>query len=406
MSRSEFHRRTSWFAVVLLCALVSVPAPALAHVKWFSKVVDCISTPLRPEATLFSPLFMTLLSAALVTMVGVFYVETRMLGYFVKINQAASGLKRQISLYAARLLRLGVAIYFVAMALPAEQHRFILTPELITVERWVPAVQWLIALTVLWKKTMPIATLGIITLYAYAVWMVGWFHMLDYPYFIGVALFLLLDAVYGLPRHFLGLTLLRLTTGFSFLWVAVEKWLYPTWTYDLLNHELRQVTMGLDNTFFVMSAGFVEFTLAFLLIFGRLSSQIASMVLLVLLLAAIPLVGMKDAIGHAPLIVVLLIFSVTQNRIGYPVQSIERWGETRHILSYAISVPGLIGLYYLGHMLGYPFNSDVTSTSALFSAVLVIPLCWRVISSLPKVFPVRKQSWREGGSAMSFAPKG
>jgi len=368
--------------------------PAQAHVKWFSKVVNCLDAPLTPWAVLSSPLFLLLYAGAVLAMAGVFWVERRVLPGFERVNAGAGALKARLGNAAAHLLRLGVAVYFMSLLQYASDQYMILTPELFSPAMWVPVVQVGVALCVLLRRTEALASLGIVWLFAFAIYNFGWYPMLDYLYFLGVAFFLLAVAIYGRELHYLGYALLRLSAGISLLWVSVEKWMYPTWTYDILAHELHHLTMGLDLHFFVMAAGFVEFCLAFLLLFGRLSSQVAALLFLFIMAAAIPLVGMLDAVGHAPLLVVLLIFSSLQNRIGYPTHRAGGPRDQAHVLSFALSVPGLVGLYHFVHMLAYPAQADYASPHTLLAVGLVGLQGWRMLSTMPSLFPLRKRAER------------
>lgn len=375
----------------LLSLLGMGPVHAHAHVKWFSNVVNCSSTPLPPSSVLTRPLFVVLWLAALLTMWGVFTVERRILPRFETLHQLHADWKQRFSRHSAWLLRIGVAVYFLSLFMHDGPARIVLTPELKTAGPWVGVVQVAIAVLVLWKRTVPLAIAGMLSLYAHGVWSAGWFHMLDYVYFLGVAAFLWLDTFHGAAKHYLAFTLLRVSAGFSFMWVSIEKWLYPQWTYDILQHELQSVTMGLDLSFFVMSAGMVEFCLALLLVLGRLSSQVASLILLVLMVSAIPLVGVIDAIGHAPLMIVLLIFSASQNRIGYRTEAARHGADLGHVLTFALAVPGFIGLYVLAHALAYPSTGEWLRTSTLLGLALLTPLLWRLAVTLPNLFPVRRR---------------
>jgi hypothetical protein len=169
--------------------------------------------------------------------------------------------------------------------------------------------------------------------------------------------------------------LLRLLVGTSFLWVGIEKWLYPDWTADVLLHHLPMLLMGFEPGFFVMAAGFVEVALAFLLVFGRLSSQVAAAVLLSLVCSAIPLAGVVDAIGHLPMIAALLILATTRNRLPEQVQELVAARPTDLSGTFVITVTGLTGLYFLTHQLAASverrgYSGNVT-LSLLWSALLV-----------------------------------
>jgi len=108
--------------------------------------------------------------------------------------------------------------------------------------------------------------------------------------------------------------------------------------------------------------------------------------------SAIPLVGALDAVGHAPLLVALIIFTAVQNRIGYPTRNTQRWMDGGHVLSFAICVPGLLGLYHFSHLLSYPERATFSSLGTLASGALVVLLTWRVSRTLPELFPLRKRT--------------
>lgn len=367
--------------------------PAQAHVKWFSSVVNCGTTPLSPLDVLSRPLFLVLLAAAALTLLGVFLIERRTLPRFQAMHQQHAGWKQHFNLHAAWLLRIGVCVYFLSLLTQGGDQRIVLTPELSTRGTWVAVAQALIAALVLWRRTVPLACIGIVGLYAQGVWQAGWFHMLDYVYFLGVAVFLALDARHGATLHYVAFTILRVAAGFSFMWVSIEKWLYPQWTYDILEHELSQITMGLDLPFFVMSAGMVEFCLAFLLIVGRLSSQVASLILLLLMIGGIPLVGLIDAIGHAPLMIVLFIFSACQNRIGYPAKEAREGADLAHVPTFLMAVPGLMGVYVVAHAVAYPSVMEWTSWSTFAGIAMLSPLIWRISRIGTHLFPMRQRDW-------------
>lgn len=390
-------------APVAAVCLALACLPAQAHVKWFSKVVNCLQAPMTPWSVLSSPWFVPLYLAAIATIAGVFWVERRIQPRFDRFNAGAGVLKAKLGAWAAHLLRLGVSLYFMSLLQYASDQYMILTPELFSPAAWVPVAQVTIALSVLWRRTEALAALGIVCLFAFAIFSYGWYHMLDYLYFLGVAVFLLADAIYGEELHFLGFAALRFSAGLSLMWVGVEKWMYPAWTYDILTHELHALTMGLDLPFFVMAAGFVEFCLAFLLLFGRLSSQVSALVFLCIMAGAIPLVGMLDAVGHAPLLVALIIFTGLQNRVGYPTRDTPVWRDKGHIVSFAISVPGLMGLYYFVHMLAYPAQADYASPHATLAVVLVGLQSWRMLTTLPQIVQLRRRAPRREAAAFRFA---
>ena len=110
----------------------------------------------------------------------------------------------------------------------------ILTPELKTTSTLVPMVQLAIAASMLFRSTLKFGAVGIMALYVYAVEEYGAFHMMDYPIFPGVALYLALTGVKS--PYFCALRLPVLYTGVAvtMMWGAIEKFGYPSWTFPLL----------------------------------------------------------------------------------------------------------------------------------------------------------------------------
>ncbi len=352
------------------------PLPGNAHVKWFSKMANCVTSPLTPLDTMYSPLFIGVGFAALAAMLIVTRIDWRISHGNGIATRHATRLERHITEYVSPLVRFGLAAYFVLIATFFRDSPIILTPDLKTSAAWVPIVQILIAIIVMSRRTSGVAALFIVVLYAYAVNCYGWFHMFDYQYFLGIAAYLVVDCLYGQSKKTLALTILRLSIGISFLWVGVEKWAYPSWTHELLQQDLKGILMGFNPGFVVMGAGYVEFCLAFLLIFGRLSSQVAPAVLLLLMLSAIPVVGVVDAIGHLPILIVLMILATTRNRIGHFPPGIT-WSESNPVISFMIGVPGFVGLYYFTHELAYGGLQNTDLATWLAAALFVVLLGYR-----------------------------
>ena len=99
----------------LLAALAMGPLHAHAHVKWFSNVVNCSSTPLPPSSVLTRPLFLVLWLAAILTLWVVFKVERRILPRFETLHHLHADWKQRFSRHSAWLLRIGVAVYFASL---------------------------------------------------------------------------------------------------------------------------------------------------------------------------------------------------------------------------------------------------------------------------------------------------
>jgi hypothetical protein len=142
---------------------------------------------------------------------------------------------------------------------------------------------------------------------------------------------------------------------------------------------------GLSPKLIVMGAGFVEFCLAFVLIFGRLASQIAAAVLLAVMISAVPVVGMVDLVGHLPILVVLVILAATRNPIGR-IASEPDWSDLNVAVSFIVSVPGFIAAYYVSHEIAYGALSTVNWTEGLVAGVLLALVMVRVARTAPETF--------------------
>jgi len=374
--------------LVLLFAGIVASLPAHAHVKWFSMMANCVSTPITTLDIVSSPLFAGLTLAAFATIFAVAAIDGRISRDDSPAVRAAAWVDHEAANLIAPLLRIGVALYFLSIAVYFYGSTIILTPELKTNATWVPVLQLAIAATVLVRRSAILAALGIVVLFAYSVSRYGVFHMLDYPFFLGLAAFLGIDSICGQKKHLQGLGILRVTLGFSLLWCATEKWLYPEWTLALLQSDLRVLlATGINPKLIVMGAGFVEFCLAFVLIFGRLASQIAAAVLLSVMISAIPVVGTLDLIGHLPILAILIILAATRNPIG---RSAPEPGKRRNALdpafSFMVSVPGFIAAYYLSHEIVYGAWDKVNWTEALVAGMLLALLLVWIVRTAPENF--------------------
>ena len=374
--------------LVLLIAAIVVSLPAHAHVKWFSMMANCATTPITTLDIVSSPLFVGLAVAAFAAMFAVAAIDGRISRGDNLAVRSAAWVDHEAANLIAPLLRIGVAIYFVSIVVYFYESPIILTAELKTNATWVPVLQLAIAATVLARRSAALAAVGIVVLFAYSVSRYGVFHMLDYPFFLGVAAFLGIDSIYGQKRQIQGLGILRVTVGVSLLWCGVEKWLYPNWTLELLQSDLRVLlATGISPKLIVMGAGFVEFCLAFVLIFGRLASQIAAAVLLAVMISAIPLVGTLDLIGHLPILVVLIILAASRNPIGrIAPEAGKRWNNFDAAFSFIVSVPGFIAAYYLSHEIVYGSFGKVNWTEVLVAGVLLALLLVWIVRTAPETF--------------------
>ncbi|HEX6828034.1 MAG TPA: hypothetical protein VF104_03545, partial [Burkholderiales bacterium] len=141
------------------------------------------------------------------------------------------------------------------------------------------------------------------------------------------------------------IAVLRVATGLTLMIGGIEKFGYPQWSFDTLkDHPV--LTFGITNyEFYMVGAGMVEFSLAFLVVTGRFSGKAGSAILFALMTAGIILFGWIDAVGHALFLAALFALTLNRNNL---------IGET-------LSFSGKAGIWKTGAL-----------HSALFAALLLV----------------------------------
>jgi len=286
-------------ALFALGAALLIPDVAEAHVKWFC-AFDVAGQP-RGLGNVLCQDFELLTGVSVLVLLAGCFVEGAWVGAALQraLNRVTSGLAND----SERIFRAICGFFFVALWTTGG---ILLTPELKTESAAIPWLQLGIAAGMLWRPTLPLSALGIVFLFALALTRYGLFHLMDNPIFLGVAGYL---ALTGLGRNLFALRAIdfvRWATAITLMWASIEKWAYPEWTFPLfIVHP--GLTMGYDGEFFMRAAGVIEFTLSFALLWTPLVRRAACLILAGMFISAIPLFGKLDAIGHAPIIAVLLI---------------------------------------------------------------------------------------------------
>ena len=277
---------------------IALTTSAYAHVKWFSPYN--ISEPPREITSAFNlELAFLLLLSFLLLFIGCF-IESLATGR--ALLRGINTITRPLEANTEILIRAACGFLMVALW---TLGGIILTPELKTTLPWVPWLQFAIAACLLWRQTLVLAACGIVALYALAVNTYGIFHLLDYPVFMGLAVYL---ALTGTGRNFFGiraLDILRWSVAITLMWASVEKWAYPQWSYQIIQSH-PELTMGFTREYFMHAAGVVEFALSFAIVLSPLVRRTAAIMLIGMFVSAIVPFGKVDAIGHAPIIAALL----------------------------------------------------------------------------------------------------
>lgn len=373
-----YFKNSSIFLLFLL-----FPKAALAHVKWFARDIDCGMSPQSLLSLFSSYSFLTQAALYFFFMLLVAQVDFYVGKSKMATHRWALAVDDRFRPHAAAFIRLALSLFFIVAVFYNGSTPVYLTPELKAHSTWVPYLQVGIAAALLLRRTTWIGAIGIAALYAAAIANYGWFHLLDYPIFLGVAVFVTIDSIWGERKIACALAILRLATGITLMWAGGEKWLYPWWSYPILNNQLKDILFGLDYNAFMYLAGFVEFGAAYALVFGRRTAQVAAAVLLVPFIAAIPVFGPVDAIGHSPIIAVLIILIVTKNHLPQEFLGADRWDGT---INYAFksleAVFFTIGCYWLLHSLAYPQTNREGLDQTVIALVMMLPTASKIVSAV------------------------
>jgi hypothetical protein len=340
MVRSRYAMRLAVVIPVVLMVNAIFVVTASAHVKWFAHY-DVAQQPIALHYV-FVPQFDYLALLSIVALLVGALLERTPVGESMlrALDRVTSVLERNTEL----MFRAGCAFFFIAIW---GAGNIILTPELHSQSIVIGAIQLVIALGMLWRSTMPLSGLGIAVLYAIGVWKYGIFHMADYPIFLGIAAYISLT---GLKRDFFGIRpvdVVRWGAGITLMWASIEKWAYPEWTYPLFGQH-PTLSMGLSPDFFMRAAGWVEFALAFSLLWTPLVRRVGAIVLTGMFVSAVFDFGKIDLIGHSLIVVVLLAIVADSSRTSEVVR--KPW-----LLPFEVSgaLAVVISMYYGAHALLY-----------------------------------------------------
>jgi hypothetical protein len=309
---------------------------AAAHVKWFC-AYDVAGQP-RGLENVLCPDFEHLVGLSILLLVMGCAVEGTFIGE--ALLRAFDRVTSILSENSELIMRAVCGAFFIALWTTGG---ILLTPELKTTSLAIPWLQFAMALSMLWRRTLIFAAAGIFILYGLAVKDYGVFHLMDYPVFLGVAVYL---GLLGLQIEVPGLRpldILRWTAGVTLMWASIEKWAYPQWSFPLFVQH-PAMAMGFDDEFFMRAAGAVEFALAFGLVWTPLVRRVAATILAGMFISAVLEFGKIDAIGHAPIVAVLLVIIGDRARI-VP----RRRYAFLAPLGYAAALTATMAVYYFGH---------------------------------------------------------
>lgn len=286
--------------------LVSLPAEA--HVKWFSEFSYADRPLTLAEAV--TPTFLALALLSIIVIGALVPLDVRL---------RTVPLYRRVNDWLARRSDRSVLVMRItagAVLLLSWQSGAVLVPELRVPAEWVGWYQYLLAFLLLFRRTVPIAGIGLLTLFVLGVFQLGLFHMLDYVVYAGAGYFLAVSNAGNSRVKGTGIPALYLTVGFSLCWVALEKIIYPQWGLYVLQQN-PQLALGLPVEFFLVAAAFVEFSLGYLLIIGLLERPMALIITIVFFLTTL-VFGKLEVIGHTLIHGALIVFLIEGPGRVYP----------------------------------------------------------------------------------------
>jgi hypothetical protein len=275
--------------------------PAEAHVKWFAPyIVDAAPQPIA--ATLTNVWFWTGIGLVLAFFLATLMVERTVLGRGIQ-----SGLDRITAPLWSRsddFMRVSIGGFFVAIFAVGGIY---LTPDLKTDSELISWAQFLIAMCVFSRRTMPIAAAGIIALWVVALREYELFHLLDYLALgVAVAAYLVMASSHDEKWRARRFMALRWGIAIALMWSSLEKFAYPNWFYPLVE-EKPFLTFGMPRDVFIPMAGVAEFTLGFGLLWTPLVRRLSAVSLLLIFFTAVYPFGRIDLVGHALIMAALFL---------------------------------------------------------------------------------------------------
>ena len=309
MKHKNINRRMVLHSLASVFLLNSFAVAAQAHVKWFFDY-NVIKPPLPIGEVLdgtFVRLFLVTVAACYLFFLGDRYVYRK--GYLAEFDHK---LKRfdSVAMYimraAAGLFALTLFLWWALGIGPS----FYLTPELKTSARYVPWVHLVMALSVLTRRTTPIAGLGFLFLWVAALFQYGVFHILDYMIFLGIGYYLAVSSAQSKGWLKSGLVVLFACTGLTLIWAAVEKFTYPSWTVSVLEGK-PEMLQGMTPQMFMKVSGFTEMFITFILLAAAsVVGRLVALGFMAVFVLAVFEFGVVDAVGHLMIVAILWVLIV------------------------------------------------------------------------------------------------
>ncbi|MCG1020180.1 DoxX family membrane protein [Sutcliffiella horikoshii] len=283
---------------LLFFLMVLTPMLAEAHVKWFSEV-----DPVKEDIeSILSPLFIGL-TLFIAVLLGVLTLVLQPTIDRIPLVQRINAYLDRYRISSRYILKYGTAIALIVQAVTGS----LFAPEFDIINSGIMIAIWaaIILLLIPVHYATKAGALVLLGLFIYQLGQAGLFHMLDYGFYLAIIGVLLVGKTklenWGFPFLYLG-------TGLSLCWVAIEKWVYPVMSVDIIERH-GVPTFGFAPETFVVLAAFIEFVVGYLLIVGILNRMLA-FVLTLIFISTTMLFGVTEIIGHLMIHFILIIFII------------------------------------------------------------------------------------------------
>ncbi|MFD1781727.1 DoxX family membrane protein [Fredinandcohnia salidurans] len=286
-----------WDSILLFGLICFSPIIVNAHVKWFTEK-EPEKVPIEKILSI-EFIMLSLLIALFLALLSQFIPQLMKIPGVATIDMKLDGYRK----YSRYILKYGTALAFILQVL----NRTMFAPEFTIHHLWQTILMWVIIVLLLIPhhfatKLASILMLGLfIHIWNYS----GWFHMLDYGFYLAIIGVLLVGRT---KLETAGFPFLYLGTGLSLCWVAVEKWVYPFMTTDII-HRHHVPTFGFAPELFVVLSAFIEFVVGYLLVVGILNRLLAVVVTILFILTT-TIFGYTEVVGHGMIHIVLVIFII------------------------------------------------------------------------------------------------
>ena len=335
VERGTRVRKLLAFLFILLVTLT--PHFAEAHVKWFTKSMR----EKAPIEEIITPLFMgtAVICVMLLVCLTIFVMKATNWSFFSKRERWLSGFRK----HTLVLLRYGTVLALVIQVMSSVVFSpgYQINHTIITYSIWITIALLLIPD---YKATKG-AGLILLGLFTYLTAQNGLFDMLDESYFLSIiAVFLICETKwekFSIPLLYLG-------TGLSLCWVAIEKWVFPGMSIDIIaNYHVP--TFGFPPEIFIVLVAFVEFVIGYLFIIGLLN-RILGFVVTVIFILTTTLFGWTEIVGHTMLHILFLIFIIEDTSFYWTPLKIYKTQRERLLfvsINFILLLVTLLLVYYI-----------------------------------------------------------